>query len=347
MVTAPRFESRQFLPAPGMENRHVMTIFASRWWRKFPDLLAFQEERVVRVSDDASVLLECNFAGPAPARGPIAIILHGLEGSSRSHYLLGLAEKLCEIGISAARMNMRNCGGTMHLSSSLYNAGLSGDVCVAAESFLKEGFDSVFFVGFSLGGNVVLKAASELSKKPHDWLKGVVAVSPSLDLSACVDAIEKGFNRVYEINFLRSLKSKIREKSGLKQGDYDLRLLGKIKSLRQFDDAFTAPDGGYGSADEYYRCASALPMVSLIDVPALIISAQDDPIVPFSSLAPLLAESGMVELLAPKFGGHAGFVGALQQKSGGTASFGRACAKDRFWAESTCCDFLVPLAYPG
>src|SRR5262249_28154752 len=139
--------------------------------------------------------LKCVGRPAAGGKGAIAIILHGLEGSSRSHYVLGLSEKLLANGISAARMNMRNCGGTLHLANTLYNAGLSADVHAVAEHFLDDGFDQVFLIGFSLGGNVVLKAAAELSRKKVSWLEGVCAVSPSLDLHASVSAVEMFSNR--------------------------------------------------------------------------------------------------------------------------------------------------------
>src|SRR5262249_30618270 len=162
------------------------------------------------------------------------------------------------------------------------NAGLSSDVIALARYLIKvRHYEQIYFVGFSLGGNMVLKAAAELANRNATWLKGVCAISPSIDLHACVDEIERGFNRLYEKNFLRGLKEKIFAKSRLFPGKYDTIGLKSIQSIRLFDDRYTAPDGGYSSVSDYYTRASSLPMVAEIKVPTLIIAAQDDPIVPF------------------------------------------------------------------
>ena len=355
----------------GMQNRHMMTILASRWLRRFPSLIANQKQHIVEVDQKASVLVECNYVDKHDsAERSIVVILHGLEGSSRSHYVMGLAEKLLASGFSAARMNMRNCGGTMHLSRTLYNAGLSADLTPVSEYFLNEGFDNVFFVGFSLGGNVVLKAASELSLRGKKWLKGVCAISPSIDLHSCVTALEQWYNRIYELNFLISLKAKIVEKDKLQPGKYDLSFLPKIKTVRHFDDVYTAPDGGYLSASDYYSRASALPLVPSIEQPILIITAQDDPFVPFQSFLSKDLSGDNVTLVAPKYGGHAGFVGSRSRKktnnrspvqTGINENISKNAAvgvsenldatpqavppSDRFWAEKACADFFQQLRY--
>lgn len=362
-----KFDFSDFVPMTGMQNRHLMTILASRWLRSFPLLLENQKQHIIEVDQKASVLVETNYVPKSTEtrERSIVVILHGLEGSSRSHYVMGLAEKLVASGISAARMNMRNCGGTMHLSRTLYNAGLSADLTPVSEYFLNEGFDNVFFVGFSLGGNVVLKAASELSLRGKSWLKGVCAISPSIDLHACVTALEQWYNRIYELNFLFSLKSKIVEKNKLQPGKYDLSFLPRIKTVRNFDDIYTAPDGGYLTAGDYYSRASALPLVPSIEQPVLIITAQDDPFVPFKSFLSKDLSGNNVTLLAPKYGGHAGFVGARRAPK--TSERNRFLNKeadenpgskatenliaipnvvsqtDRFWAETACTDFFQKL----
>jgi hypothetical protein len=362
-----KFDFSDFVPMAGMQNRHVMTILASRWLRNFPTLLASQKQHIIEVDQKASVLVESNCVPKTTESKDrsIVIILHGLEGSSRSHYVMGLAEKLVASGISAARMNMRNCGGTMHLSRTLYNAGLSADLTPVSEYFLNEGFDNVFFVGFSLGGNVVLKAASELSLHGRKWLKGVCAVSPSIDLHACVTELEQWYNRIYELNFLISLKSKIVEKNKLQPGKYDLSFLPRIKTVRNFDDIYTAPDGGYLTAGDYYSRASALPLVPSIEQPVLIVTAQDDPFVPFQSFLSKYLSGDNVTLLAPKYGGHAGFVGSRSGKGmrahdlilGKESNENKipgvrnesevvpdaVIGNDRFWAETACTNFFQRL----
>ncbi len=356
------FDYSEFVPMTGMENSHVMTILANVWKRQFPTVLATQEQRIIDVAPNSKVLVECNFAPTARTdeghgRG-LAIIYHGLEGSSRSQYVMGVAEKFLAAGISTVRVNMRNCGDTMHLTDTLYNAGLSADIGPIAEHFLNDGFEQIFTIGFSLGGNVVLKGAAEFSKSDASWLKGVCAVSPSLDLPTCVDALELWQNRIYELNFLRSLKEKIVQKNKLHPGRYDISCLPKINSVRNFDDTYTAPDGGYKSANDYYARASALPMIPTIKVPVLIIAAQDDPLVPFSSFRSEKLQLPNVSLLAPRHGGHAGFVArGFAPRSGKIGEWSdenknrsirlkapnMVAINDRFWAESSCMEFCARL----
>lgn len=343
-----------FDPARGMRNRHLMTILASRWVRPFPDIVGHHSRMLVPVEEGSHVLIECNFASgstitsspqssaplvphynmKAGAPRPAVILVHGLEGSAQSHYLLGLSRKFLAVGFDTIRMNMRNCGGTLHLSRTLYNAGLSADVVALARYLIKvRQYDEIYFVGFSLGGNMVLKAAAELANRNATWLKGVCAISPSIDLHACVNEIEKGFNRVYERNFLRGLKEKIFAKNKLFPGKYETRGLKSIQSIRLFDDIYTAPDGGYSSVSDYYTRASSLPMVADIKVPTMVIAAKDDPIVPFSAFESLTSRNSLIKLLAPQHGGHAGFIGYDVT--------GRETPEDRYWAENQVVKFCV------
>jgi predicted alpha/beta-fold hydrolase len=357
-----KFDHSDFVPMTGLGNRHVMTILANAWKRQFPRILASQEQRIIDVAPNSKILVECNFMPSARSDEghgrALAVIYHGLEGSSRSHYVMGVAEKFLAAGISTVRVNMRNCGDTLHLTDTLYNAGLSADIRPVAEHFLNDGFENIFTIGFSLGGNVVLKAAAEFSESEASWLKGVCAVSPSLDLPTCVAALELWENRIYELNFLRSLKEKIVRKNKLHPGRYDISCLPKINSVRNFDDTYTAPDGGYLSAADYYARASALPLIPSIRVPILIIAAQDDPLVPFSSFQTKELEVSNVSLLAPMHGGHAAFVGrGIDSSAGQIREWSESIkgnpnelgaphvvtASDRFWAESSCLKFCARL----
>lgn len=337
--------------------------------RPFPDIVGRHSRMLVPVEEGSHILIECNFASDAVANTvvpgaisnvsdvvnnassaptpsvvtgavksepprPAVILLHGLEGSAQSHYLLGLSRKFLAAGFDTIRMNMRNCGGTLHLSRTLYNAGLSGDVVALARYLIKvRHYDQIYIIGFSLGGNVVLKAAAELANRNATWLKGVCAISPSIDLHACVNEIEKGFNRIYERNFLRGLKEKIFTKSKLFPEKYETQGLKSIQSIRLFDDLYTAPDGGYSSVSDYYTRASALPIMADIKVPTLVIAAQDDPIVPFNTFESLNSINGLIKLLAPQHGGHAGFIGHDVT--------GRDTPVDRYWAENQVVKFCV------
>jgi len=241
--------------------------------------------------------------------------------------VLGLGRKALSEHMNVVRMNMRNCGGTLHLSNTLYNGGMSSDVITVARHIQKVyELKEIYVAGFSLGGNLVLKAAGELGQDAVGLFAGVCTVSPSIDLSASVDSLARGINKIYELHFLRGLTSKIRHKSSLFPDRFDVEKLRLVKTIKDFDDIFTAPDGGYGDADNYYRLASSLNVIANIRIPTLIIASKDDPIVPFDSFQSDKLKTPYVTLLAPEWGGHSGFLGARDEATGGYV-------RDKFWAE--------------
>lgn len=328
------FVTDQFIPVSLLANPHLMTIVSTFWARSFTGLIESQESYLIDVDKNSKVLVEINRPSEATEKKKLIIAVHGLEGCSRTHYMCGVAVKGLQNGFSVARMNLRNCGGTMHLTDTLYNAGMSGDVIAVAEyAHEKLGYDSIYLVGYSLGGNIVLKAAAELASEKSAWLKGVCAISPSCDLSLSVDRLEIGMNKIYELNFLISLKKKIVEKAKQFPDRFNKKRLPEVKTVRQFDEIYTSSDGGYSSASDYYAKASSLPLLSSVDVPTLIIAAQDDPIVPFSTFEARDHFSDRINLLCPEFGGHGAFVASL---SSGARNKGR----DRFWAEDRAIEFI-------
>ena len=331
-----RFEYPDFVPHPLLTNRHAMTIASSQWPRQLKFAKMTGEPRRFEVEPGIEVLAHCHWQ-PDRRKHPTVILLHGLEGSSDSPYILGTAEKAFALGMNALRLNQRNCGGTLHLTPTLYNSGLSSDpLAVIRELADVDGLGPFFLAGWSMGGNVVLKAVAELADDARALLAGVCAVSPSLDLEPCVQALETGFNKVYEQWFLKGLKNKLREKSRLYPDLYDPSHLDAINLIREFDNIYTAPGGGYGDAANYYKTASALPIMHNISIPTLILQAKDDPFVPFQSfLAPQL-ESPHITLITPEHGGHCGFL--HRSKEGWPFA-------DRFWAENRIISFCTTLGY--
>jgi predicted alpha/beta-fold hydrolase len=326
---------REFEPHPLLGGPHRMTIVARYWPRSFAGLPP-AAERLFKVEPGSRVLAHGHWQA-APREHPTLVVVHGLEGHSGTPYVLGTALKAWRAGFNVVRLNQRNCGtmhedgrrrDTAHLTPTLYHSGMSGDLrAVLTELIARDALPEIFFAGFSMGGNLALKMAGELGETAPPELRGVAAVAPALDLAACADAIHRPHNRIYEWNFLFGLKRRLRRKAELFPGRYALDGLSKISSIREFDDCYVAPAGGYRNADDYYFRASARRVVGRIRVPTLILTSQDDPFVPFESFRdPAVTGSPAITLVAPERGGHCGFL----SRHGGD---------ERFWAEARIVEF--------
>jgi predicted alpha/beta-fold hydrolase len=257
-------------------------------------------------------------------------VVHGLEGSSDSRYVLGTAEKAWVAGFNVLRVNQRNCGGTERLTPTLYNSGLSADYCaVAQELAARDALPEIFLAGFSMGGNLVLKAAAELSDENLQAFRGAAVVCPTMHLAACSDAIHQRGNILYERYFVRNMKRRYQRKMELFPQVFARNGMERVRSIREFDDAITAPLSGYGNAVNYYDRASAMHALERIRVPTLVITAQDDPMVPFDSVRqPALLANSNITLLTPEHGGHCAFIA-------------RYTGDERFWAESRIGEFCA------
>ena len=244
-------------------------------------------------------------SGPPAAE---VIVVHGLEGSSQAGYAQSLAHELLHAGWAAHRFNMRSCGGTEHLSGgSLYHSGQTSDLLAVLRQIKAEA--PIFLAGFSLGGNVVLKLAGELGERAHELIAGVIAISTPIDLAACARRLESPSNFVYSKRFVRRLKQRIRLKAQSAPGLFALEHLGAVQTVYEFDDKFTAPLFGFGTADNYYATQSSNRFLDSIQVPALVVHAKDDPLVPFEVYNhPAFTRNPNLRLLAVEHGGHVGFI---------------------------------------
>lgn len=310
-----------YVPSRRWSGGHRMTVYA---WARSRHLPALPEPEACYfdTDTDARVLAHCNWQ-PRRDEAPALLLLHGLEGSSQAHYMRGMAEKAWRSGFSVVRLNQRNCGGTEALSRGLYHSGLTHDPLFLLRHLVeREGVPAVVVAGYSLGGNLTLKLAGDLGADAPPQLKAVCAVSPTLDLAACIDAIEKPSNVFYQINFMRNLRARMKRKAGLFPDLYDLRKLKGVWTIRGFDDAYTAPLNGFGTAARYYHEASSLRVVDRIAVPALIITAANDPFVPPEQFRrPEVAANPHVHVVITDDGGHCGFVSEPDP------------AHDGYWAE--------------
>lgn len=319
-------EARGFEPHDWLKSGHAQTIAGSFAPRKFT--LPRGEERLFRVDAETQLCGVCHWQEGKRRDLPVVVIVHGLEGSCDSKYALGIADKAWARGFHSVRMNQRNCGGTERLTPTLYNSGLSGDYRAVLMELISEGFEQIFFVGYSMGGNLVTKMAGELGAAAPKELKGVAAVCPALDLSACADALEKRENFLYQWHFVKELMARYRRKVALFPERYARDGFGPIRTVREFDDEITAPCFGFKDAEEYYQKASAKRVIGNVAVPLLVITAQDDPFVPYASFARArVEENPRVRFVAPEHGGHCGFIS-------------RWSGRERFWAEERIMEFV-------
>ena len=304
-----------------------MTIAAVYVPRRFA--LPMPEERLFRVDAASQLLAHCHWQEGQRRDAPVVVIVHGLEGSSNSNYVLGIADKAFRRGFHAVRLNQRNCGGSERLTPTLYNSAMSGDYRAVFEELTSvDGFTKIFFVGYSMGGNLVTKMAGEFGSSPPPALRGVAGVCPAIDLSACADALERRDNYLYQRHFVNGLLARYARKARMFPDRYRQNGFGVIQTVRQFDDAITAPCFGFSDAEEYYEAAGAKNVVSQISIPTLLITAEDDPFVPYASfLAARLDQNPHIEFVAPPHGGHCGFI---SNKAG----------PNRFWAEQRVVDFV-------
>lgn len=305
-----------------------MTLYSWGDPRHFPRLPP-PTIRYFDVAADSRVLAHCHWQ-PRPWEHPTIIGLHGLNGSSDAHYMKGIAVKAFARGMNVVRLNQRNCGDTEHLSAGLFHSGLTADPkYVLGELMAVDGLQSIGIAGYSLGGNLALKLAGEFGEHAPPALRAVAAVSPILEISECVRALERRENFLYEWNFVRGLKRRMRRKGRLQPGAFDLSALSRIRTVREFDEAYTAPHFGFKDAEDYYHRASAMRVIDRVRVPALIITAEDDPFVPSQPFRdPKVTGNPSITLQICRHGGHCGFVGP------------RDNGNDGYWAEERIVEFL-------
>ena len=300
--------STNFKPRRFLGGGHVQTLAGFFLRRRFT--LPPPEQRLIEVEPGIQLLLHCYWQ-PVRRSAMSLIVVHGLEGSSDSNYMMGIAEKGLASGLNVVLMNQRTCGGTDNLAPTLYHSGRSADVMAVAQHVIaNDHIERFALCGYSMGGNLVLKTAGEWAGTgPHEFL-GVAAVCPSIDLAASADALHLPANRIYEHYFVLKLKARMRAKAGCFPGHYDLSRLRGVRTLRDFDDKITAFYCGFNGAADYYARAAASNVIDQVAVPAFILYAKSDP---FIRILPetraRIASNPNIRFVETEDGGHCSYIG--------------------------------------
>ena len=315
-----------FVPRRLLRSGHAQTIVGN--FLRRTNTLPEPEERLIPVDDGVSLLCHCHWQPTRQDRLTL-ILVHGLEGSSRSGYVLGTAARAWAMGWNVVRMNVRGCGGSEQYSSTLYHSGLSQDVeRLTASLIAGDGLRRVAIAGFSMGGNQVLRAMGRWGRQAPPQVVAAAVVSPACDLSISSDRIHAAAFGIYEQWFMLSLRSSYRRKSQM-HPQFDVNLLRGVHSVRSFDEKITAHYMGFEGAEDYYDKASSSHVLDRIALPTQVIHAEDDP---FIILSPdtrrKLRENPYVQFLMTAHGGHCAFISD-------------ACnGDDGRWAERKVIEFL-------
>ncbi len=323
-----------FTPRRLLRNGHLQTIAGNFLPRRAslppPEELFVEVEGPVAGYGPTVLRCDCHWQ-PQPVRaGRLTVVLvHGLEGSSNSQYILGNSARAWAAGWNVVRMNMRSCGGTDALSPTIYHSGRSADVGVVVEEITRRyRLERIALAGYSMGGNLVLKYAGELAAQMPPAVVAVAGVSPLMDLAPSSAALHEWQNRIYERRFLRRMMRRFRLKAELFPCIYSTEMLPRLGSLRDFDEHIVARYGGFSGADDYYQRVASANTAASLSVPVLILHSTDDP---FIRMLPAtrrrLVENPHVTYIETRHGGHCAF---LAKPDG----------YDGYWAEKVLFEFL-------
>lgn len=326
MIIPPGRALRPFAPPWWTRGGHRQTLLGF-WYRRRLRWRLPTEDLIADVGGGVRLLLRASWQPGDRAGRPAVLLVHGLGGWDLAAYGLATGTLAHAMGWHVVRMNMRGAGDSARVYAGLYNAGLDLDL-VAAMAAVAAHTPHIGVIGFSLGANLALLALGRSGELVPPAVARVVAVSPPLDLAACVTRLESLGNRPYQAYFMRNLRNAYRYRQGLRPDLYEAGGERRPRTLREWDQMITAPHGGYGSGEEYYERSSSGPHVAAIRHPTLLLAAEDDPLIPGESVTkwPLPASGVVVREMLPT-GGHVGFVSPTN-------------APGRFWAAERAMAFL-------
>lgn len=349
-TTPPAFDSitaltPPFVPRRFLGNGHLQTLAGNFLRRNIPlpqpESLLIEVEGSVDEYGPTQILAHCHWQ-PAEVRRhrPTVILVHGLEGSSRSQYIVGNSARALAAGCNVVRMNMRSCGGTDHLSPTIYHSGRSSDVGKLLVRILDEHqIESVVLAGYSMGGNLVLKLLGEFGDAPPPQLKAVIGISPLMDLTPSSAALHEPQNRIYEWHFLRNMRRRFRHKASLFPRLYRSALQTPLRTMRDFDQYIVARYGHFRDADDYYISVASSRYASAFRVPTLILHSTDDPFIRMlpSTRAALLANPH-VTFVETHQGGHCAYLTDPHPDANRAT---QVSPRDGYWAEHLLLNYLL------
>ena len=297
----PLVETSSYRNRPSLWAGHLQTILPALFRR----VTGRMHPRVERLATPDGDFLDLDWYQFGNRR--LAILSHGLEGSSRALYIRGMAAALVTEGWDVLAWNFRGCSGEMNLRPRLYHSGDTGDLrLVLAHG--AAGYEAVGLVGFSLGGNVILKYLGENAGGVEAKVKGAVAFSVPCDLAASARRLDQPENRIYTRRFLRSLRVKVGQKARQMPGLIDATGVERMRTFGEFDDRYTGPMHGFRDAQEYWAKSSCGQFLSAIQVPTLLVNARNDPFLPPECFPVEEARASPYFFLeVPASGGHVGF----------------------------------------
>ncbi len=329
------FELEPFRPAAGLANGHVQSVTGALIRSRHG--VIFYRERIDTPDGDFLDLDIAEVVGkPLPEQAPVALLLHGLEGNARRPYALELYRQLAARGVRSVGMNFRSCSGELNRTERMYHAGATDDVALVHD-WIDRRFPSLSkgMVGVSLGANMLLKYLGERGADLAIRLRGAVAISPPFDLVVGADQIETRTRSLYMDSFLKSIQAKVKAKAeapgSLFSQHVDVPTALAAQTMRQIDEACTAPLHGFRDADDYYARSSSRRYLAGIRVPTLVLRAKDDPLIPVGDIPYDLLQANPA--LFPGItdrGGHVGWIEGLP-------------GRYRFWAERQAARFLCAI----
>lgn len=316
----PLIKLSSYKPPFPFKNVHLNTIYPSLL-RKVE--VRFTRERIITPDGD---FVDVDWIKKDQSK--LVILMHGLEGSSESRYIHGMSSKASNSGFDVLVLNFRGCSGTPNKAVRSYHSGETEDINFLISDTLQGRYDKIHLVGFSLGGNVLLKYLGEKAHILDLRISSAVAISPPCELGDCAKEIAKTKNWIYNQRFLSSLKQKVVAKKHITEGIIDYQKVMNSKNFNDFDEYYTAPIHGFASAEAYWYSCSANRCLDKIAIPTLILSALDDTFLSDSCYPYEFAKnSKAVFLETPEFGGHVGFI---SRSENGT-----------YWSEKRTIEFLL------